>query len=195
MSSESSHVLLSARIPKETDRYAPWVKVTNTALRILKTVNVDNIRGPSPLNILAQRNDPNEVTISHGSDISYRKPDVVFMTEKELIKVHKIKTTARGWRTTLFERCQRRLPRLPTDEMEWKQFKATAEFKRSKGDKTSFPMIFSEELQSCRDGSGRYTPPQNLGDSTHVDDAPEEAGGDPVPKGCTFCFDPFSSRS
>lgn len=70
MSSESSHVFPSAKIPKGTDRYAPWVEATNRALQILKTVNVDDIREPSLLNILAQRNDPNDVTISHGSDAS-----------------------------------------------------------------------------------------------------------------------------
>jgi hypothetical protein len=191
MSSESSHVLLSARIPKEADRYAPWVEATNTALQILKTVNVDNIREPSHLNILAQCNDPNEVSISHGSDASYRKPDVVFMTEKELIKVHKLKTTASGWRTALYKRCQHRLPRLPTQAVEWRQFKATAEFKRNKPEKTTFPMNFSNELRSCREGTRYFIRPQNLGDSTYKDDAPEEAGGDPVPKPCTFCFRSF----
>ena len=82
-SSEVSHVLLSAKISKETDRYAPWV---NT---ILKTVRVDDIRKPSPLNILAQRNDPNQLPIRHGSDKSYRKPDVVFMTEKSWLRYTK----------------------------------------------------------------------------------------------------------
>ena len=105
------------------------------------------------------------------------------MTEKELIEVHKMNTTASDWRTTLFERCL-----LPTEAMEWRQFKATAEFKRSKSIKTSFPMSFSEELRSCREGTSYFIEPQNLGDSTYVDYPPEEAGGDPVPKACTFCF-------
>ena len=59
-SSQLSHVPLSVKIPKETDRYAPWVEATNNALQMLKTVHVDDIREPSLLNILAQRNDPNE---------------------------------------------------------------------------------------------------------------------------------------
>ena len=150
------------------------LEATNIALQILKTVNVDDIREPSLLNILAQRNDPNEVTIGHGNDASYRKPDVIFMTEKELIEVHKFNTTASGWRTTLFNRGQHRLP---TKAVEWGQFKVTAEFKRSKSDGTSFPMIFPEELRSCREGTSYFIRPQNLGESTYVDDEPEDAGG------------------
>lgn len=73
----SLNVLLSLKIPKEADRYAPWVAASNIVLQILKTVNVDGIREPSRLNILAQRNDPNHATTRHGSDETYRKPDVV----------------------------------------------------------------------------------------------------------------------
>jgi hypothetical protein len=184
--SHSSHVLLSAQIPRETDRYAPWVEATNIALQILKTVDVDDIREPSHLNILAQRNDPNEVTICHGSDESYRKPDVVFMTEKELTEVHEINTTASDWRTALFKLCQLRLP--TQKDVKWKQFKATAEFKRNKSSGPFIPPAFPEELRSCRDGTSYFIRPQILGD---VDDTPEGAGGDPVPRACTSCFRSF----
>jgi len=193
---ESPHVLLSAEIPKETDHYAPWVEATNAALDVLKTVHVENIREPSLLNILAQRNDLNEVPISHGSDESVRKPDVVFMTEEELIEVHKINKTASDWQTTLKTRCQ---DRLPENSVQWRQFKATVEFKRHKenGDRT--PVTFPNELRSCSEGSDSYVKPQSLGKSvSRADDAPatpspepEEAVWDPVPKACTFCFHSF----
>jgi hypothetical protein len=52
-------------------------------------------------------------------------------------------------------------------------------------------MTFPEELRSCREGTSYFIRPQNLGDSTYKDDAPEEAGGDPVPRACTFCFRSF----
>src|SRR5258708_6856984 len=187
MSSESSYILLSAEIPKETDRYARWVEATNIALQILKTIAVDDIREPSLLNILAQRNDPNEVPIRHESDASYRNPDVVFMTEKELIEVHKMNTTASDWRTTLFESCQ---DRLPTNAVKWGQFKATAEFKRRKRGSTSIPMpmTFSEEPRSCREGTSYFIRPQNLGD------APEDTEDDPAPRACMSCFCSFLSQ-
>jgi len=112
-----SHILLSAEIPKETDRYGPWVEVTNIALQILKTVNVDDIWEPSLLNILVQHNDSNQVTTSNERDELYRKPDVVFMTKKELIEVHKINTTASDWQTALFRWCQHQLP---TGAVQWR---------------------------------------------------------------------------
>jgi hypothetical protein len=193
---ESFHILLSAELEKEADRYAPWVEATNVALDILKTVDVENIRKPSLLNILAQRNDPNEVPISHGSDGSVRKPDVVFMTEEELIKVHNINKAAPHWRTTLKKRCQ---ARLPSHTVGWRQFKATVEFKRHKKIGDPILVTFPEELQSCREGTDSFVKPQSLHESVpHVDDAPappgpepEEADQDPVPKACTFCFHSF----
>ena len=55
--SESSHVVLSVKISKEADHFAPWVEAAKIALKILKIINVDDIREPSLLNIPAQRND------------------------------------------------------------------------------------------------------------------------------------------
>ena len=145
----------------------------------MKAVNVDDIQGPSLLNNLAQRNDLNEATMS---DESYRTPDVVFMTEKELIEVHKINTTASDWRAALFKRCQHPVP---TKVVEWRQFKATVEFKRNKSDDTPFPMTFSKELRSCRDGTSYFIRPQTLGEPTYTDE------DDPVPRACMFCFRSF----
>ena len=178
---ESSHVLPSAKVSNETDRYAPWVEATNIALHILKTVHVDHIREASPLNILAQRNDPNEVPISHGYDKSYRKPDVVLMTEEELIEVHKIKKTESGWQNTLSTKCQ---TRLPENTVQWRQFKAAVEFKRCGPTSGHFVMPFPKQLRSCRAGTVSYIKPQTLGGSvTHAD---PDAMWEPVPKACTF---------
>ena len=174
MSSEASHILLSARISKETDRYRPWVEAANTALQILKTIHVDNIRKPSPLNILAQRNDPNRLPIHHGSDQSFRKPDVIFMTEEELVKVHNINATAPGWQDALLEHCQHQLP---AGSVEWRQFKATAEFKRNRSTTTNFPKSFSAKLRSCRESSRYFISPQRLRQSANADS--EEAEGGP----------------
>jgi len=148
------------------------------------------------LNILAQRNDPNEVPTSHGSDESRRKPDVVFMTEEGLIEVHEINNTESDWRITLSTLCQKRLP---TNTVQWGQFKATVEFERNKSNDDSLPVPYPKELRSCRDGSSSYIRPQRLGESvTYGDDAPappgpglEEVVGEPVPKACTFCFPSF----
>jgi hypothetical protein len=160
---------------------------------MLKTVSVDDIREPSRLNILAQRNDPNEVPISHGSDASVRKPDVVFMTEDELIGIHKVDRTTSGWRSTLYERCQ---IRLPTKTAQWRQFKATFEFKRKASKNCSLPVAFPTKLGSCRAGSRSFIRPQKLGESvTYVAEEPEKpeeaAPEEPVLKACTFCLHSF----
>lgn len=97
MSFQSSHALPSANIPKEADRYAPWVEATNDALDMLRTIIVDGMWKPSRLDIIMQCNDPNKVPISHGSDKSFRKPDVIFITEEEVIKAHNIDKTAVEW--------------------------------------------------------------------------------------------------
>jgi len=194
MGFESSNVLLSVKCSKEADRYAPWVEASNIALQILKTVNVDDIRGASPLNILAQRNDLNEVPTSHGSDGSFRKPDVVFMTEQELIEVHNLDKAASGWQNTLYRRCENRLP--PKTTVLCRQFKAMVEVKRGKGNDDSSPMTFPEALRSCREGSDLFVKSRRLGGSVaHVDDAPAPPGSRPeeeveeaVPKACTFYF-------
>jgi hypothetical protein len=157
---------------------------------MLKTVSVDEIREPSRLNILAQRNDPNEVPISHGSDTSVRKPDVVFVTEDELVGIHKVDRTASDWRSTLYQRCQ---IRLPAKTAQWRQFKATFEFKRKGSKNCSLPVTFPTKLGSCRAGSRSFIRPQKLGESvTYVAEEPEElAPEEPVPKDCTFCLHSF----
>jgi hypothetical protein len=154
---------------------------------MLKTVNVDDIRETSHLNILAQRNDPNEVDIYHESDESVRKPDVVFMTEDELVGIHKIDRTASDWRSTLYTRCQ---IRLPTNTAEWRQFKATFEFKRKASKSGSLLLDFPTKLGSCRAGSHSFIRPQKLGESV-TDVAEEPAPEEPVLKACTFCLHPF----
>ena len=65
------------------------------------------------------------------------------------------------------------------------------EFKRNKSYGLSFPMSYPKELRSCHDETSYFIKPQILGESTCVDNAPEEAGGDPVPKACTFCVRSF----
>jgi hypothetical protein len=140
------------------------------------------------LNILAQRNNPNEVPISHGSGVPFRKPDVVFITEDELIGVHRIDRTAPDWRTTLYTKCQLRLPK---DTARWRQFKVTCEFKRKKNSDDTLRAPIPKELRSCRDGKSPYIRPQKLGESvTHVVDAP--VSGEPVPSSVSI---PFSPRS
>jgi hypothetical protein len=153
---------------------------------MLKTVNVDDIRESSHLNILAQRNDPNEVPISHGSDELVRKPDVVFMTEDELVGIHKVDRTASDWRSTLYTRCQ---IRLPTKTAQWRQFKAMFEFKRKPSKMSSLPVTFPTKFGSCLAGNRSFIRPQKLSESvTYVAEEPEEpAPEEPVPKACTFC--------
>jgi hypothetical protein len=157
---------------------------------MLKTVNVDDIWEPSHLNILTQRNDPNEVPISHGSNESVCKPDVVFMTEGELVGIHKVDRTASDWRSTLYTRCW---IQLPTKTAQWRQFKATFEFKWKVSKTCSSPVAFPTKLGSCRAGSHSFIRPQKLSESvTYVAEEPEEpAPEEPVPKACTLCLHSF----
>ena len=111
------------------------------------------------------------------------------MTEDELVGIHKVDRTASDWPSILYTRCQ---IRLPTKTAQWRQFKATFEFKR-KASKDCLAIPFPTKLRSCRAGNSSFIRPQKLGESvTYVAEEPEEpAPEELVSEACTFCLHSF----
>ena len=81
--------LLSQQAKTETEGYEPWVNLTNTALHLLKTKQVADLRERNTEDdIIMQRIDPSIVDYHHNGVVAARKPDIAFLKLKRAQALH-----------------------------------------------------------------------------------------------------------
>ena len=81
--------LFSLGAKTETASYKPWVKLTNTALLLLKTEQVAGLRERNTVDdIIMQRTDPSFLDYHHNGEVAGRKPDIAFLKLKRAQALH-----------------------------------------------------------------------------------------------------------
>ena len=81
--------LFSQDAASETESYAPWVKLTNTALSLLKTEQVAGLRERNTEDdIIMLRTDPSCLDYHHNGAVAIRKPDIAFVKLKRAQALH-----------------------------------------------------------------------------------------------------------
>lgn len=126
----------------ESDRYAPFVKAGNAALKVLKGLHLPDFRSASSLEILFHRSDPKEIVTAHGppDGDSRRKPDIGIISLAAAQRVSKPTNIDLGWD----ELVERQAPLPPFLPFEWDHFLSSGEFKLQKPSLDPTPISYAE---------------------------------------------------
>ena len=125
----------------ESDRYAPFVKTGNAALKVLKSLRVHEFRSASSLKILFH-SDPKEIVTAHGppDGDSRRKPDIGIVSLAAAQRVRKPTNIDLGWD----ELVEHQAPLHPFLPFEWDHFLSSGEFKLQKPSLDPTPISYAE---------------------------------------------------
>ncbi|KAG8842572.1 hypothetical protein FRC20_004338 [Serendipita sp. 405] len=141
----------------EKDSYSPWVKMTNTALELLRDKELPETRGyDTEIDIILQHNDPNILRYAHNDQTLNRKPDSIFMPISTARMLHGCKDDTK-W-TDVAENHANKSPKKTREdanpwELNWGDAFSSVEYKRKSAQKVD-PQpgdLFEESLKDFGD--------------------------------------------
>ncbi|KAF8875561.1 hypothetical protein BD779DRAFT_209435 [Infundibulicybe gibba] len=132
---------------EETTRYKPFVFAFNHALEKLQTVECDELRSPSELNIMFHRNDPKYIVGMHDGGRSSRKPDVVLASLDAVRAAFKTKQDALSkppddtWKGFAYKTAGEH----PRGNFDWGGIVSSQEFKKNKNITSTLPGSYESD--------------------------------------------------